>query len=152
MKIIGIDLAISKGKTVLCTLNEEPRVYSIDEDSDIITFIRDFDPSIIAIDAPLSFPEKALRDEERGLHALGIPVFPPNMPGMQKLTARAVELKHRLTSYKVFEVYPYATRKLLGLDLEKNDINDSYVCALTGWLYTRRLTRVIGESLIIPSE
>jgi predicted nuclease with RNAse H fold len=74
------------------------------------------------------------------------------MPGMQKLTARAVELKHRLTSYKVFEVYPYATRKLLGLNLEKNDINDSYVCALTGWLYTRRLTRVIGESLIIPSE
>ena len=150
MKVIGIDLAIKSGKTCVCYLHKEPQVWTIDSNNDIIDRIKFCNPKIVTIDAPLGFPKKSLRTEERELHKLGISVLPPNMPGMRNLTKRAVELKQQLDNYKIFEVYPYATKKLLQIDLEKNDINDSYICAITGRMYLEGRTKILGQSLLIP--
>lgn len=150
MKIIGIDLATSKGSTWICSLEKEPRVHLINENKNIVKFIKNFAPDIITIDAPLSFPAKNVRKEERELRSMGIAVFPPTMPGMEKLTKRALVLKQKLWGFPIFEVYPYATKKLLNLSIEKNDINDAYICGLTGLLYIEGHTRILGDSLLIP--
>ncbi|MCF7885761.1 MAG: DUF429 domain-containing protein [Candidatus Marinimicrobia bacterium] len=150
MTIIGIDLATMKGKTCLCLLRTEPQVYLINKICDIIYFVNDINPGLVTIDAPLYLQEKKSRKEEQALRQLGISVLPPNMPGMLKLTRRAIKLKKGIKTSQIFEVYPYATKKLLSIDLEKNDINDAYICALTGRLYLQGKTATLGASLIIP--
>ena len=69
------------------------------------------------IDAPLSY-ETPFRDCERELLKMGIPVIPLNTPFMKTLHERAVEIAENLDC-RIFEVYPYATRKLLGFAYNK---------------------------------
>ena len=70
------------------------------------------------IDAPLSYKEP-FRDCEKELLKIGIPVIPLNTPFMKVLHKKAVEIVEKIESGRVFEVYPYATRKLLGFAYSK---------------------------------
>ena len=149
--VIGIDLATMKGQTCLCKLQKEPTVCEINTIDSIVEFVKEAKPEIVAMDAPLRFPNGNIRGEEEGLYKLGISVFPPQMPGMKKLTERAKKLKEKLNEFSLVEVYPHATKKILGLELSKNDINDAYVCALTGFLHLKNFTKVLGKRLVIPS-
>ncbi len=69
------------------------------------------------IDAPLSY-EEPFRDCERELLKMGIPVIPLNTPFMRIIHERALEITKKLNC-RIFEVYPYATRKLLGFAYNK---------------------------------
>ncbi|ADC65017.1 Protein of unknown function DUF429 [Ferroglobus placidus DSM 10642] len=75
------------------------------------------------IDAPLSY-EEPFRDCERELLKMGIPVIPLNTPFMKALHKKAVEIVEKIESRIIFEVYPYATRKLLGFAYSKKRKED----------------------------
>jgi predicted nuclease with RNAse H fold len=122
--VIGIDLAASsrnpsgwallKGNTVKTSL-----VYT---DSEILEKIVRNHPALIAIDAPLSLPEKGtfFRKAEREMIRKGYRVFPPNLPAMKKLALRAIRLNRLIEEkrYKTIEVHPTSTRKALQMLLK----------------------------------
>ncbi len=70
------------------------------------------------IDAPLSFPSKgSLRECERLLLKMGIRLFPSGAPFFKKIALKGMEIAEELKKMgiEVFEVYPYATRVILGI-------------------------------------
>jgi predicted nuclease with RNAse H fold len=151
--VIGIDLAASsrnpsgwallKGNTVKASL-----VYT---DSEILENIVRNHPALIAIDAPLSLPEKGafFRKADREMIRKGYTVFPPNLPAMKKLALRAIRL-NRLTEkkrYKTIEVHPTSTRKALQTHLKDWKVIQEVLktLGLKGELETRPLaTHKIG--------
>jgi predicted nuclease with RNAse H fold len=151
--VIGIDLAASsrnpsgwallKGNTVKASL-----VYT---DSEILENIVRNHPALIAIDAPLSLPEKGafFRKADREMIRKGYTVFPPNLPAMKKLALRAIRL-NRLTEkkrYKTIEVHPTSTRKALQTPLKDWKVIQEVLktLGLKGELETRPLaTHKIG--------
>jgi predicted nuclease with RNAse H fold len=122
--VIGIDLAASsrnpsgwallKGNAVKTSL-----VYA---DSEILENIVRNHPALIAIDAPLSLPEKGafFRKAEREMIRKGYRVFPPNLPAMKELALRAIRLNRLIEEkrYKTIEVHPTSTRKALQMPLK----------------------------------
>lgn len=72
----------------------------------------------VGIDAPLSLPEKGtLRKSEKELLNLGIHLFPSGARFFMDIAIKGMEIAEELrkNGLKVFEVYPYATRVLMGI-------------------------------------
>ncbi len=75
------------------------------------------------------------------------------------LTKRAIKLASvfRRLGFKVIEVFPRATERVLGLKKEKRVNKDKYdalLCALTGKYYLLGKYELIGdekEGIVIPS-
>ncbi|MEM0503167.1 MAG: DUF429 domain-containing protein [Archaeoglobaceae archaeon] len=70
------------------------------------------------IDAPLSLPPRGtLRECERKLLNLGIRLFPSGAPFFREiaLIGMAIAEELRALGIRVFEVYPYATRVIMGI-------------------------------------
>ncbi|RLI86056.1 MAG: DUF429 domain-containing protein [Archaeoglobales archaeon] len=136
----------------------------------------------VGIDAPLSFPKSGqLRDCERQLLEMGIRLFPSGAEFFRPIVERGMQIAEdfRNAGITVFEVYPYATRKILGIapkakkfkregrekilqelskhvegveNLSKHDEIDAVISALTVVLYFEGKARVIGENgILIPS-
>jgi len=119
--VIGIDLAgvsrnpsgwaLLKGNAVKTSL-----VYT---DSGILENIVRNQPALIAIDAPLSLPEKGefFRKADREMIRKGYRVLPPNLPAMKKLALRAIRLNRLIEEkrHKTIEVHPTSTRKALQM-------------------------------------
>ncbi|WP_457548842.1 DUF429 domain-containing protein [Archaeoglobus sp.] len=79
----------------------------------------DFPIEFAGIDSPLTMPQEGfLRECVKKLHKMGIRVIPPTfLKKIHEIGARiAEELKSR---DDVFEVYPYATRWILGMKWSK---------------------------------
>ncbi|AEA47575.1 DUF429 domain-containing protein [Archaeoglobus veneficus] len=79
----------------------------------------------VGIDAPLSLPESgSLRECERKLLKLGIRLFPSGADFFRSVVNRGMEIaeEFRKIGAEVFEVYPYATRRRLGIapDVKKS--------------------------------
>jgi predicted nuclease with RNAse H fold len=151
-------------------------------DEEILKRSINCDPKIIAVDAPLSMPKKAImRKADKEMHKRGYPVFPPRFPAMEKLTLRAIRIVRELTRrrFKVIEVHPTSTRKALKMptkdwkkiqtiflriglegDLKTRVLTpheiDAITAALTGHLYIQGKTELIGDKkegyIVVPSE
>jgi len=81
----------------------------------------EMDFEFAGIDAPLSFPiEGFFRECERKLQRMGITLIPPRF--IEKIALRGMEIAELLRSsgVEVFEVYPYATRKILNIAPKAN--------------------------------
>jgi predicted nuclease with RNAse H fold len=182
--IIGIDLAgkpqnpsgwaVWKNKRVNTSL-----VYT---DNEIMEGITHNKPILIAIDAPFHIPKEGiLRKADREMIKRGYRVFPPRLPGMQKLTLRAMKLNKSIAKagYKTIEVHPTSTRKALNMptkDWRKTqtilvhiglggDIKvrtsasheiDAVTATLTAYLHLKNQTKALGDEqegyIVIPEK
>ncbi|RLI82179.1 DUF429 domain-containing protein [Archaeoglobales archaeon] len=135
------------------------------------------------IDAPLSFPRKgSLRECEKKLYKFGIRLFPSGAEFFKPVVLKGIEIAQSLrkNSVEVYEVYPFATRKILGIapeskknrkaglerikfelrkylefdDLENSDLVDAAIAALTVELYLEGKGELVSGkdgSILIPS-
>ncbi len=126
-KIVGIDLAGSpKRNTGICTLKRDhiTSCTIVHTDQEIIHYIENESPALIAVDAPLNLPpgRKSIEDKngehfrscDRELLRRGIRFFPITLGPMRLLTKRGIRLKGLLTrrGYAVIEVYPGAAQDI----------------------------------------
>jgi predicted nuclease with RNAse H fold len=171
---IGIDLAgMSKNPTGWALLEGKTMKTSlIYTDKEILEIITRNQPSLIAIDAPLSLPRKEehFRKADREMIKRGYRVFPPTLPAMKTLTLRAVKLNRLIeeNAYKTIEVHPTSTRKALQMPLKdwktiqenlkslglKGEIErrplatheiDAVTAALTATLHLTKQTEQVGD-------
>ncbi len=137
---------------------------------------------LAGIDAPLSLPKTGiLRECEMKLYKLGIGLFPSGAEFFKPITLRGIEIAEFLKrhSVEVFEVYPFATRKILNIapkskknrksglerikselrryiefdDLENSDLVDAAIAALTVELYIEGKAEFVSGkdgSILIP--
>jgi hypothetical protein len=115
MNILGVDVgihsshyAVAEGYRVIHT-----GILAIDGD-----ILRRFNIGFAGIDAPLSLPSKGtLRECEKILLKRGIRLFPSGAEFFRKVAERGMEIAEwlREEGVEVYEVYPYATRKILGI-------------------------------------
>lgn len=174
MKIVGIDLAgkeenpsgiciLQRGKLVLKTLYTN---------ANILKAINLINPSVIAIDAPLSLPKGRcclekdcacavgghLRQAERDIRPYGR-VLPLTFRGMKMLTLRGIALAEELIkNYRVIETHPRTSQKMLGLkdphdlsrfyklprDATEHEL-DAALAAVTGFLYLKDCYLELGD-------
>jgi predicted nuclease with RNAse H fold len=162
--ICGIDLAGKESNpTGVCILNGETVFYTVYTDTELLATINTFSPSIVAVDAPLSFHGEPFRECDRALRK-HYPVLPLTFKGMQALTQRGIHIKSVLP-YPVIEVYPYASKKVLGItcaeDLHAHGIEripstihqvDAAAAALTAQYYLKGHYKAYGkkDTIIVP--
>lgn len=129
MAIVGLDLAgVETRPTGFCKLTgytAEACIFFTDEQ--IMAKIRDVNPRLVAIDAPLSLPPgrasiedrtgSHLRPCDRELLKRGIRFFPITLGPMRKLTKRGMNLRVVLEAenFKVVEAYPGGAQDVLGI-------------------------------------
>lgn len=181
MKIVGIDLAGNpKNDTGFCVLdvNDDKKIVRtkiLHSDSEIITKLKEVQPDITAIDAPLKFSgiNRKCDEELRSYGAL-----PVTLRGMEILAKRGSQLAEELRkkNFKLIEVFATGTAKILGLydhlerNMQKNLINsgisgdtekrllskdelDSIFAAITGYLYLNNSVESVGDEngeIIMP--
>lgn len=128
--IVGIDLAGSpKRNTGICLLKGKTviKYATVYSNSEIISFVEETKPMLVAIDAPLNLPpgRKNIDDRngehfrpcDRELLKRGIRFFPITLGPMRSLTVRGIKLKTILQrkGYKVIEIYPGASQDIWGI-------------------------------------
>ena len=168
LKIIGIDLAgKTKNPTGVCLLNDNKLEFKIlNNDKKILQTCLDFKPDIIAIDAPIMKGIPRIRKADRIMKKYK--ALPPSFQSMKKLTIRGSKLAEKLNvCYKVIEVFPTATAKILGvynknyketaeklgIKIRKKHELDAYLCCLTARLFLEEKAVKIGDKdgkIIVP--
>ncbi len=162
--ICGIDLAGKESHpTGVCILNDTAVFYTVYKDTEIVTLINESTPSVVAIDAPLSFNGEHFRDCDRELRK-HYRILPLTFKGMQALTQRGMYLKSMIR-YPVIEVYPHASKDILGItcaeDLHAYGIKplpttihelDAAAAALTGKYFLQGKYKAYGkkDKIIVP--
>jgi predicted nuclease with RNAse H fold len=182
--IIGIDLAgVEKNPTGWALWkNKVISTCHLYKNQEILEHLTKFEPTLIAIDAPLSLPKKeTMRKADKEMYRHGYPVFPPRFPAMEKLTLRAIELTQQIKrkNLRIIEVHPTSTRKALKIsakdwkkiqtiflhmnlkgNLETRALTsheiDAVTSALTGYLYLQGKTELIGDEeegyIVVPTK
>jgi len=182
--VIGIDLsAVPKNPTGWALWkNKVISIGHLYKNEEILKHLTNFEPTLVAIDAPLSLPKKgAMRKADREMYRLGYPVFPPRFPAMEKLTLRAMKITQEITKddLDVIEVHPTSTRKALKMpakdwkkiqnifarmglegDLKTRALTpheiDAATAALTGYLYLQGKIELIGNEeegyIVVPTK
>jgi predicted nuclease with RNAse H fold len=152
--VVGIDLAGSpKRNTGVCALRSKKILSctTVHSDKEILEFVGEFKPDLVAIDAPLNLPpgRKSIDDRngehfrpcDRELLARGIRFFPITLGPMRTLSIRGIALKKRLSrmGYQVIEMYPGAAqdvwripRKQHGLGKLKRGLRKLGLMGLNG--------------------
>jgi uncharacterized protein len=125
--VVGVDLAGSpRRNTGICLLKgmTVASLATLRADEEILAFIDQARPDLVAIDAPLSLPpgRKSIEDRsgehfrscDRELLKRGIRFFPITLGPMRSLTTRGIRLKEALVQrgYEVIEIYPGAAQDL----------------------------------------
>lgn len=127
--IVGLDLAGVESRPsgfclLSCMMAKTSLIY---KDKEILVKIRENNPRVVAIDAPLSLPpgrtsieERTgihLRDSDRELLKRGIRFFPVTLGPMRKLAVRGMNLKKILEgeNFDAIEVYPGGAQDVLGI-------------------------------------
>jgi len=159
MRAVGIDLAgKATNPTGIALANERMEARKAFSDAEILSVVEEFNPDIIAIDAPLSLPKRGWwRSSDEQLLKEGFKPLPPAFPAMRLLVMRAQRLVAQLRKkWKVIEVFPRASEKILGL--KKADVAamltrkrlsadeyDAVLAALTAKLHIKGWTRTVGS-------
>lgn len=130
MLSLGVDLAgSSRRPTGVCLLDEDlnAETWVVYTDEKVLEAALEFQPKVVAIDAPLSLPHGRscvddktgphLRECDKALLKLGIRFFPVTLGPMRVLTARGIRLKNALEArgFNVIEVYPGGAQDVLGI-------------------------------------
>jgi len=164
--VVGIDLAGSpKRNTGICILkgNKLSSFKTLYVDEEIVDLVKNANPDIIAIDAPLNLPpgRKTLEERngehfrpcDRELLRRGIRFFPITLGPMRSLTKRGILLKKRFNrlGFKVIEIYPGAAqdiwripRKQFGLGRLRRGLEDLGVKGLVRGMNGDELDAVSG--------
>jgi len=182
--IIGIDLAgVEKNPTGWALWkNKVISTCHLYENQEILEHLTKFEPTLIAVDAPLSLPKMGtMRKADREMYRHGYPVFPPRFPAMKKLTLRAIKIAQQIKREKlhIIEVHPTSTRKALKIptkdwkkirnifihmglkgNLETRALTsheiDAVTAALTGYLYLQEKIDLIGDGeegyIVVPTK
>ncbi len=172
MLVCGVDVGVKKSHIAL--LDRKKLVYCG-------LYSHPVSCNAVGIDAPLSLPESGnLRECERELLKKGIRLFPSGAEFFRPVVERGMQIarEFRKEGIRVFEVYPYATRKILGIApeakksrkegrkkiidklsefvdgverLSGHDDIDAVISALTVLLYFEGKARVVGQNgILIP--
>jgi len=127
LSVVGIDLAGSPRRDTGISTLKKDNITSctiVHTDQEIIKYVEEENPILIAIDAPLNLPpgRKSIEDKngehfrpcDRELLRRGIRFFPITLGPMRLLTKRGIRLKRALTArgYSVIEVYPGAAQDI----------------------------------------
>jgi predicted nuclease with RNAse H fold len=125
--VIGVDLAGSPGRmTGICLLRGMTVAFyaTVHGDNDILSFIQNAKPALVAVDAPLGLPRGRTSLEERSplhfresdleLRRRGIRFFPLTLGPMRMLTKRGMRLKKVIEKLgiPVIEIYPGAAQDI----------------------------------------
>ncbi len=119
------------------------RLYS---DREIIGVVREYMPTVIAIDSPLSHTIHGYREVDRVMKRLGYRVLPPSWPSMRMLVTRSLRLVDAFLSMgiSVIETHPLSALKSSGcrdwVELAKK--------LLHGFTIDRRLSRDEIDALV----
>ncbi|MBX5326837.1 MAG: DUF429 domain-containing protein [Candidatus Bathyarchaeia archaeon] len=129
MSVIGLDLAgvetRPSGLCILTGMKVETLLVYMDEE--ILDKIKENNPKVVAIDAPLSLPAGRksieqrtnvhLRECDKELLRRGIKFFPITLGPMRQLTSRGISLRKTLENkhFTVIEVYPGGAQDILGI-------------------------------------
>lgn len=179
MLSIGIDLAGNENNPTGLGLltNKSITAKTLHSDNEILEFCKDMNPDIIAIDAPLAFPEGGrFRRADQELIERGHQVLPLTLDGMEKLTERGMKVSEKLrnSDFEIIEVHPKTSGKIItgtksraewisklkeegwGIEsnLSKHEV-DSILAALTGKLYLEKRTEQVGGrkgKIVIPQK
>ena len=120
LTVVGVDLAgVAHRPTGVCLLSESQALTALlYEDREILAFIKEKAPSLVAMDAPLCLPpgRKSMADKngahfracDEELRRRKIPFFPITLGPMRGLTERGIRLMRRLETqgFRVIEIYP----------------------------------------------
>jgi hypothetical protein len=137
MSIVGLDLAgVESRPTGFCVLKgmrvETSLVY---DDEELLKRVRENNPRVVAIDAPLSLPagresieqrtEVHLRECDKELLRRGIRFFPVTLGPMRKLTSRGMNLRRILEKghFRVIEVYPGGAQDVLRIPRKQQGVD-----------------------------
>jgi len=182
--ITGIDLAGAEKNPTGWALWKNKAIFTchLYKNQEILEHLTKFEPTLIAIDAPLSLPKKgAMRKADKEMHRRGYPVFPPRFPAMEKLTLRAMKITQQIKREElhIIEVHPTSTRKALKIPTKdwekiqniflhmglKGDLKtcvltsheiDAVTAALTGYLYLQGKAELIGNEeegyIVVPTK
>lgn len=127
-RYVGLDLAaLPKNQTGACFFDGLTyRCQTLRGDDEVLGFIKDNEPQVIAIDAPLTLPAgrccfnddccgtRKIRECDRMMMKRGYKVFPPGYSFMKQLTLRGKDLKEKLAGYRVIESHPRTIMRILG--------------------------------------
>ncbi len=134
--IVGVDLAGSPRRpTGVCLLKGMRAKTSVAfGDEEILEIIREAQPDLIPMDAPLSLPSgrttihdrsgEHLRECDRELQRRKIRFFPITLGPMRILTERGLALKTQIEKmgYRTVECYPGAAQDIWGIPRQKHDL------------------------------
>lgn len=135
---VGLDLAaIEHRPTGFCLLmGMHVRTKILYTDTEILEEIVNSNPVMVAIDAPLTLPKGRcclkddctcrgnghLRECDRAVRRLGIPIFALSLGSMRILTIRGMRIRDQLVKEKipVIETYPGGAQDILGIPRQKD--------------------------------
>jgi predicted nuclease with RNAse H fold len=118
---IGLDLAAKQDRcsgiaVIDSYYGEVVSAGCLRTDNEIISFVSDLKPSVIAIDAPLT-NKPEIREVDKLMIKLGFRVFPPSFKWMRQLSLRGYELMTKLNTpeFTIIETHPKSVLKHVGL-------------------------------------
>ena len=142
--IVGIDLAGVINKTshtgISVLQGNYAKTTCVTYDEEIISFIKQYNPDIVSIDAPLSLPKgrTSVYDDdpmleeygitrycERELKRRGLNICPALINSMQELTKRGMNLsmKIRKMGYPVIECFPGVAQDILQIPRKRTNLD-----------------------------
>ncbi len=180
MRVLGVDVGLKRSHYIVSCEREVVEKGEMEVGSDLDSVLPKVD--FAGIDAPLTLPKIGnLRECEKKLYKLGIRLFPSGAEFFRPVALKGIEIAQllRKNSVEVFEVYPFATRKILGIapnskknsragleriklelrryiefdDFESPDLVDAAIAALTVELHIEGKAEFISGddgSILIP--
>ncbi len=165
---MGIDLAArEKNPTGVAIMEGNSfTAFNLFSDSEILDFVENENPQIVAIDAPMTLQDRYAEKYLKKYGAMSLKV-----PGIRALAKRGLKLREELRNrgFEVIEVFPTATAKILGfyrrpkiemlhyfsnfrINGARNEHEvDAIIAAYTAYLYVLGKCRSV-DGVVIPEE